>query len=88
MAALRGGSHFVGWDEGRYMQARLIDAIASLQYTLILVYRDRDKPKPDPPEPYRLPDDLTRIKRNPKAGSFASVMLGHMNKTRKLKEGE
>jgi hypothetical protein len=85
MAALRGGQQFVGWNQGRYMLARLIDAIASLQYTLILVYRDRDKSKPDPPDHYPLPDDLRKIKRAPAAGSFASMMLGHMNKTRKAR---
>lgn len=86
MAELRGGQHFVGWDEGRYMLARLINGIAALNYTLILIHRDPEKAKPEPPEPYRIPDDLGKRKRPPMAGSFASMMLGHMNKTKKIKE--
>lgn len=88
MAALRGGERFVGWDQGRYMQARLIDSIAALNYTLILIHRDPHKQMPDPPASYPLPDDLSRIKRAPRAGSFGATMLGHMNKVLKAKAGD
>jgi hypothetical protein len=89
VASLRGGDRFIGWDEGRYMQAAQIDAHRILQYIMILVNSDPKKSKPPPPEPYPLPDNVKRSEQD-KPGSFASIArqkLAEAKRRKDLKRG-
>ena len=89
VAEQRGGQHFRGWDEGRYMLAQLIDATRLNTYAFALAHRDPDLREPDPPSMYPLPDNVrARNKRPPKPGSFASIVGSKLAavKERKRKE--
>lgn len=88
MAELRGGERFIGWDEGRYMQAALIDSIRVLQYIMVLVNSDPKKKAASPPDPYPLPDQL-RVKQQQqqdKPGSFAFIANAQLAKIKQIKE--
>jgi hypothetical protein len=78
VAARRGGTKFRGWDEGRYLQARLIDAINQVAYILVMVNRDPSKQSPEPPAPFATPTDSKPAGDIPpqdfKPGSFGAVM--------------
>lgn len=87
VAERRGGQNFRGWNEERYMQARLIDAIRTLIWVFVLANIDPKKPKPKPPDPYPTPDALKPEKPAPKPGSFAHTTNVLLAKAKKRKEG-
>ena len=87
IAEIRGGSEFRGWDQGRYMQASLIDAIRLLQYIFILAHVDPKKSKPKPPNAYPLPDKSIRKKQADKPGSFGFIAKDLINKTKQMEGG-
>lgn len=76
-AEVRGGKHFRGWDESRYLQAATVNAIRTLQYILVAVNSDPKGPKPKPVTPYPLPDDLYK-KKTDKPGSFGFIARRHL----------
>jgi len=86
VAQLRGGPQFLGWDQGRYMTAMLIDVIRTFQYVFILAHVDPKKKKPAPPEPFPLPDKTARTKVH-KPGSFGFIAGTMLAQVKKRKEG-
>lgn len=86
VAELRGGPQFRGWDEGRYLQAGVLDAIRMLQYILVMANSDPKKSKPKPPQPYPLPDSRTKTKSD-KPGSFAFIAKQRLAEIKRRKEG-
>lgn len=73
MAALRGGSEYLGWGFDRYLTARLIDAVQ--ENTYVQVAANSGKRKPKPPVPTYRPDDKAKAKEKKKTNMF-SVMAG------------
>lgn len=65
-AEKRGGPHFRGWDEDRYLMAAVANAIRGLQWTYVA---SKSKRRPPPVQPLPLPDDVRRRKDGP--GTFA-----------------
>ncbi|MDV6975340.1 D site-binding protein [Mycobacterium intracellulare] len=87
VAEIRGGREFRGWDQGRYMQATLIDAVRLLQYIFILAHVDPKKSKPKPPESFPLPDKNIRTKKPDKPGSFGFIAKDLIRKSRQMEGG-
>jgi hypothetical protein len=73
VAQTRGGQQFRGWDEDRYALVALINAVRALHYIFALAHSDPKKAKPKPPDPYPIPDKVTRKKAAPQPGSFAFI---------------
>lgn len=88
VAELRGGQRFRGWDQGRYMQANEIDAIRTQTHFFIKANIDPAKAKKlDPPEPYPIPDQLDKKKRQDSPGSFGFISKNLIAKAKKRKGG-
>ncbi|GAB4584400.1 D site-binding protein [Nocardia sp. IFM 10818] len=77
-AELRGGPHFRGWDESRYIGVATVNALRSLQHLYLSV---NSKNKPKPPEPFPLPDSKNKKRDAP--GSFASIAKAHLAAAKK-----
>lgn len=75
VAEMRGGQQFVGWDQGRYMWAGMIDAINVLRYVLILCNVNPKAKTPEPPDPYPVPDVIERKELAVNPGSFAGMLI-------------
>ena len=88
VAAGRGSLMFTGWDESRYMQASIINALRGIQYTLVLANSDPKKGKPKAPEPYPIPDTRIRSKEPKplKPGSFAFIAARQLAQAREKKK--
>lgn len=69
MAAIRGGSEFLGWGLDRYLTTSLIDAVKENTFAFISA---NSKKKPKAPEPSYRPE---KVKAKKKANMF-SVMAG------------
>lgn len=85
VAECRGGPEFRGWDGDRYVSVAILEAIRSLQYVFILANRDPKKRTPNPPDPYPLPDKITRNKPADQPGSFAFIAKAHLAAAKKRK---
>lgn len=80
----RGGQQFQGWDESRYMQAALINAVRALQYTYVQAHSKKNIQQPDPfPVPDRKQTTQSQIS---KPGSFANVAASMVLAARKKRE--
>lgn len=80
----RGGSQFQGWDDSKYMQAALINAVRALQYTYVQAH---SKKTIQPPDPFPVPDRKATTKSQVnKPGSFANVAASLINTARKKRE--
>lgn len=86
-AEIRGGPQFRGWDEDRYMTARLIDSIRALTFLFICANTDPKKSKPKPPVPHPIPEGFKSIKPPDKPGSFAYIAKAHLARAKRRKEG-
>lgn len=69
VAAWRGGPHYRGWDEDRYLAVAQVNAIRELSYLYLSAHAKR---RPAPPEPIPTPDSETR--RHSKPNEFAELM--------------
>lgn len=85
VAERRGGQHFRGWSEDRYMQAAQINAQKAANWLFILANTDPKKRKPNMPEPWPLPDG--KFKKPDQPGSFGFIAKQHLAKAKKRKEG-
>lgn len=80
----RGGQQFQGWDESRYMQASLINAVRALQYTYVQAHSKKKIQQPDLfPVPDRKQTTQSQIS---KPGSFANVAAQMILAARKKRE--
>lgn len=86
-ASQRGGQHYRGWDEDRYMMAQLINVASALQYITLLANLKEDTQKPDAPELFPLPDDREKPKQD-KPGSFGSIAKSLLAKAKARKAKE
>lgn len=91
VAMQRGGLEFRGWDEDRYADADMIDALQDIAYILIMANRDPNKTAPPPPKRYRRPgvksqEELSDDKKTTfKAGSFGDMLQqAKRNKRKRL----
>jgi hypothetical protein len=81
-AQRRGGPHFRGWDEDRYLMVGVINAVRSLQWTYVA---SKSKRRPPPPPPFPIPDDVAARKDGP--GSFAFIAKQKLAQQRKEVNG-
>ncbi|AWY03843.1 tail assembly chaperone [Gordonia phage Nedarya] len=88
-ASRRGGAHYRGWDEERYLLAALVNSQRMANYMFQLANRDPKKSSVPPvPEPIPLPDDKDEKKKKPahKPGSFAAMAASMILAARRKKE--
>ena len=78
VAEKRGGQHFRGWDATRYATVSLVNAVRALQWTYVAAH---SKSKPKQPDPFPMPESLTK-KRKPNA--FALTAAAKLAKVRKV----
>lgn len=78
IAALRGGSEFLGWGADRYLMAALIDSVK--ENTYVTAAAASGKKKPPKPKPIERPE--ARIQRKRGANSFAAIAAMHAKKAR------
>lgn len=76
-AEQRGGQHFRGWDESRYLMVAVVNAVRALQYTYIAAH---SKTRPKPPEPFPTPESLTS---KPKVNTFALIAAAKMAESKR-----
>lgn len=87
-AEMRGGQEFRGWDEDRYQNTAMVDAIRGLLYAFILAHTGKNSRKPAAPEPWPTPDRKNRKERQKKTpGSFYRMVATQVAKKRKQKGG-
>lgn len=86
VAHVRGGARYIGWDEGRYMQATLIDAVRSLIWITVMANSDPKKRKPEHPEQYPVPGLTEKKKRDARPGSFAHTAKLHAQAIREQRK--
>lgn len=80
----RGGQQFAGWDESRYIQVALVNAVRALQYTYVQAH---SKKKIQPPDPFPVPDRKQNTQSQvDKPGSFANVAASMVMAARKKRE--
>lgn len=82
VAERRGGQHFRGWDEGRYINVAAVNALRGLQHTYVSAHA---KNKPKAPEPFPVPDK--RQQNRSKPGSFANLAQARIAAAKRKKEG-
>lgn len=87
VAESRGGQHFRGWDEGRYMEAAKINLAKAANYLFILANTDPKKSRPKPPEAWPIPDAQEKKKRADAPGSFGFISKDLLARAKKRKEG-
>lgn len=80
-AERRGGRQFRGWDESRYATVAIVNSLRALQWTYVAAH---SKNKPSPPDPFPIPDQAVRRKKNG-PGSFAFIAQAKLAATQKLK---
>jgi len=86
VAQQRGGGMFRGWDEGRYMMARLIDLMSISNWMFLCANSDPDGRKPEMPEPYPMPDNIKMKKQlQDRPGSFGFITKTLLAKAKKRK---
>lgn len=86
-ASRRGGRQFRGWDDGRYALVALVNAAHASNYMFQVANSDPKKgKKPSLPEPFPIPDQITKAKKAPKPGSFAFIAAQMIAAQRKSKE--
>ncbi|AGK87503.1 tail assembly chaperone [Mycobacterium phage HINdeR] len=87
-AEMRGGQEFRGWNEDRYQNTAMVDAIRGLLYAFILAHTGKNSRKPAAPEPWPTPDRKNRKERQKKTpGSFYRMVAAQVAKKRKKKGG-
>lgn len=86
VAEHRGGRQFRGWDEGRYQTVALINAIRVLTHLFVVANSDPKKRNPPLPEPWPVPDAVSKTKPKDKPGSFGFIARDLAAKGKRRKE--
>lgn len=84
-ASRRGGHQFVGWDIDRYGMVAAINELRAANHLTLSINRDPKKARPRAPQPFPIPDKLTK-KTTYKPGSFGAVAASMFAAQRRKKE--